>query len=211
MANSVANSVASGARSKKAPTKAVAILLAAGAGTRYDPTGRHNKLMATIDGRPIACHAAQALLDAGLPTVAVLRSAGGALPAALDAMGCFITICGAANDGMGISLAHGVKVANIQYKPERVLIALGDMPFIETAVVKQVVDAVSPEQTIVAAATDGKRGHPVGFWRDHIPALSELTGDAGAAQLLKDFPVSLVESASDGAIRDIDKPNDLPS
>jgi len=179
---------------KKAPTPAVAVLLAAGAGTRYDPTGRHNKLMATIDGRPIACHAAQALLDAGLPTVAVLRTAGGALPAALDAMGCFITICGAATDGMGVSLSHGVKVAQIQYNPDRVLVALG-----------------SEEQSIVAAATNGKRGHPVGFWRSHVPALSQLTGDAGASQLLKDFPVTLINTASDGAIKDIDKPNDLPA
>lgn len=196
---------------KKAPTPAVAVLLAAGAGTRYDPTGRHNKLMATIDGRPIACHAAQALLDAGLPTVAVLRTAGGALPAALDAMGCFITICGAATDGMGVSLSHGVKVAQIQYNPDRVLVALGDMPFIESALIKQVVDAVSEEQSIVAAATNGKRGHPVGFWRSHVPALSQLTGDAGASQLLKDFPVTLINTASDGAIKDIDKPNDLPA
>lgn len=191
--------------------KSAAVLLAAGAGTRYDPTGRHNKLMAKIDGRPIACHAAQALLDAGLPTVAVLRFAGGALPAALDAMGCFVTICGNASDGMGVSLSHGVRVAQIQFNPDRLLVALGDMPFIESAMARQVIDAVSPEQTIVAAATDGKRGHPVGFWRNHFEALTQLTGDAGAANLLKEFPVTLIESGSDSAVRDIDKPNDLPA
>ncbi len=191
--------------------KSAAVLLAAGAGTRYDPTGRHNKLLAKIDGRPIACHAAQALLNAGLPTVAVLRSAGGALPAALDAMGCFVTICGTASDGMGVSLSHGVRVAQVQYNPDRLVVALGDMPFIESAMVRQVIESVSAEQTIVAAATEGKRGHPVGFWREHFDALTQLTGDAGASQLLKQFPVTLIDSDSDAAIRDIDEPNDLPA
>jgi molybdenum cofactor cytidylyltransferase len=53
-------------------SSATGILLAAGYGSRFDPSGLHNKLLATLpDGTPVAFQSARRLLSAVSRVVAV--------------------------------------------------------------------------------------------------------------------------------------------
>lgn len=185
-------------------------MLAAGAGRRFDPSGRQNKLLAKIDGESVAVLAARHLLAAGLPVVAVVRPGENSPAIPLAEAGCEVIVCEDADLGMGHSLAYAIASVQRQYKPDGVVVALGDMPFVSPATITAVASQLSATRTIVAAATDGIRGHPVAFWHTHFGALCALRGDNGAGQLLKQYPVSLVDPGDSAVIRDIDQTEDLP-
>lgn len=188
----------------------VAILLAAGAGRRFDPSGNQNKLLATINGNQVAVLSAHHLLDAGLPVLAVVRPGEPTLASLLAQAGCEVTVCAKAAMGMGHSLAHGVATILQSGRPDALLIALADMPFVSPSTISAVSTSVSAENSIVAASTNGIRGHPVAFWRSHFDALTALDGDQGAGRLLRQHHVTLIEADDDAVIRDIDQPKDLP-
>lgn len=188
----------------------VAILLAAGAGRRFDPSGNQNKLLATINGNQVAVLSARHLIDAGLHVLAVVRPDEPTLAGLLAQAGCEVTVCEDAALGMGHSLAHGVATVLKSGRPDGLLIALADMPFVNPSTIDAVSALVSAENSIVAAATNGIRGHPVAFWRAHFDALTALDGDQGAGGLLRQHHVTLIEADDDAVIRDIDQPKDLP-
>ena len=90
----------------KPATKAVVgILLAAGRGTRFGG----DKLLAPLAGECVGATACRRLLVALPYVVAVVRSDDAALAAALGAAGARIIRCADADDGMGASLACGVR------------------------------------------------------------------------------------------------------
>lgn len=189
----------------------VAILLAAGSGTRFDASGKRNKLLASIDGEPIAVLAARNLLDADLPVLAVTRPAQPALTTALAAAGCEVTECAEAHMGMGHSLANGVKAILARCQPSAILVALGDMPFISSKLIRTVASQVSEQHTIVAACNqDGRRGHPVAFWHVHFATLSALQGDRGAGEIIRQAAPLLIQHSDNSVLQDIDQPDDLP-
>ena len=51
----------------------IGVLLAAGRGSRFDPDGRLDKLLALIEGRPVVLHALESLAGAVDRVVAVVR------------------------------------------------------------------------------------------------------------------------------------------
>lgn len=195
------------------------MLLAAGSGSRFDATGRQNKLLADVDGVPVVVRAARNLLSANLPVLAVIRRTErpneqtneSLLERLLSQAGCDVSICPDADQGMGHTLAHGVRVLREKHNPSAILVALGDMPFIRPEVSRAVAAQINNEHTIVAARTSGgERGHPVAFWHCHFDALAALHGDQGAGSLLKEQPPTLVDAGDNSVTRDIDKPEDLP-
>jgi molybdenum cofactor cytidylyltransferase len=197
------------------PRGVVALLLAAGSGSRFDATGRQNKLLADIDGVPVVVRAARNLINAGLPVLAVIRPTGPPneelLEHLLSEAGCDVSVCPDAEKGMGHTLAHGVRVLREKHNPAAIVVALGDMPFIRPEVSSAVAAQIDKEHTIVAARTSGgERGHPVAFWHCHFDALAALHGDQGAGRLLKAQPPILVDAGDSSVTRDIDKPEDLP-
>src|SRR5690606_22819251 len=89
--------------SQKRPA-VIGLLLAAGLGTRFDPTGRHNKLLATLpDGLPVLQHAARALQQAVDAVVAVVAPNNTALEHTLQGLGITVLECADAHLGMGRS------------------------------------------------------------------------------------------------------------
>ncbi|MEO8135570.1 MAG: NTP transferase domain-containing protein, partial [Betaproteobacteria bacterium] len=65
-------------------------------------------------------------------------------------------------------------------------------------------------ESLVVPRYRGERGHPVGFARVHFPALSQLTGDAGARAVIAGAPrVAWLDVDDPGVMRDIDTPADL--
>jgi molybdenum cofactor cytidylyltransferase len=189
------------------PFDCAGILLAAGSGTRFDPSGRRNKLLQPLaDGTPVALKAA-GVMRAALPrVVAVLRPGSDALAEQFLQAGCDMTVCAEASSGMGASLAHAIAQTR---HADGWIIALADMPHLQPATVKRLAAALAAGAQIVAPFHQGRRGNPVGFSRAHLPALLALSGDAGARALLAAHPVMAVEVDDPGVLCDIDTPQDL--
>lgn len=184
----------------------VGILLAAGRGKRFDPSGQDDKLLAPLpSGVPLAIAAAKNLSTALNRVVAVVRPDADALAAALAAAGCEVLICPHADEGMG-----GVLAFAIQHCADASawLVALADMPYISPRTYTLLVDALR-EQDIVAPECKGQRGHPVGFRQRYLPQLQTLKGEHGARTLLAREPVFLLKTDDAGVLRDIDVPADL--
>lgn len=189
-----------------APDKsAVAILLAAGAGTRF---GGGKLLHPLEDGAAIAAHAARNLAAAGLPVTAVVRPGDFPLAELLEQEGCYVTICPDADRGMGVSLAHGVTAAR---DAGGWIVALADMPRIRPATIARVAQALAAGADIAAPAYQGDRGHPVGFSRRFLHELQAMTGDSGARALVQrnQALVRLIDVDDPGVLFDIDRRADL--
>ena len=186
------------------------ILLAAGYSKRFGS----NKLLQALPagepgaGTPIGLAAAKHLLEALPESIAVVRPRAQKLGKLLRDAGCNTVVCKNASEGMGTSLAAGVRAAS---EADGWVVALADMPFIRTETVRTVARAISEGAAIAAPVYRGERGHPVGFARRFLDELSSLHGDDGARQFIKQHPewVKLFEVDDPGAVRDIDKPSDL--
>lgn len=184
-----------------------AILLAAGKGSRFDPLGVRNKLLQPLpDGSTVAVAAAANLLAVMPRVLAVVRPDADQLGAELRAMGCEVTSCLHAADGMGATLAHAVRQS---MHASGWIVALADMPYLKPATVRALLDALRNGADIAAPAHGGRRGNPVAFGRLHLHELLQLSGDVGARRLLQDYPVQLIEVDDPGIHLDIDRPQDL--
>ena len=189
----------------------VGILLAAGRGRRFDPSGAHNKLLQPLaHGEPVVVASARKLLAALPRVLAVVRPGDDAVAEALRAAGCDVTVCADADSGMAASLAHAVGQARAA---SGWLLALGDMPHVQSATMRLLAQALAQPQPgaaqIAVPLCQGRRGNPVAFGRLYLPQLLALQGDQGARGLLARYPVTEVEVADPGIWQDIDTRADL--
>lgn len=185
----------------------VGILLAAGKGRRFDPSGARNKLMQPLPGGELLASAAAAKLLAVLPTVvAVVRPGATSLTSQLQALGCSVAACLQAEQGMGASLVHALSQTR---DASGWIIALADMPRVQPATITALLAALKAGANIAVPTYSGKRGNPVAFSRLHLPRLLQLGGDQGARQLLKEFPVQEIAVDDAGIHYDVDTQNDL--
>jgi molybdenum cofactor cytidylyltransferase len=183
----------------------VAILLAAGAGTRF---GGGKLLHPLSDGVALAAHAARNLQAADLDVVAVVRTGDFPLADMLEQEGCHVFPCAEAVRGMGHSLAHGVSAAK---DAPGWIVALADMPRVKPSTIRSIADAIRDGATIAAPAYRGERGHPVGFAASLRGELLALSGDSGARAVLERHrdAVRLIECDDPGIALDIDARTDL--
>jgi len=187
------------------------ILLAAGSSKRFGS----NKLLQALPagtphaGVPIALAAARNFVEALPESIAVLRPRAQKLGQILRDAGCNTVVCKNAAEGMGRSLAAGVRAAP---EADGWVVALADMPFLRPETIRVIAKAISDGAAIAAPAYRGERGHPVGFARRFYEELSALHGDSGARAMLDQHPdwVTVYEVDDPGVLRDIDKPSDLP-
>ena len=189
----------------------VGILLAAGRGRRFDPSGQHDKLLQTLSdetGDMVVVASARILLSV-LPTVvAVVRPGAPRVGAALQALGCAVTVCPDADSGMAASLVHAIRHSS---DGAAWLVALGDMPHVQPGTLRALLAAIAAGADIAAPAYQGRRGNPVAFSRTHLPLLLALQGDEGARSILHTHPVCEVAVADSGILQDIDTRADLPA
>jgi len=185
--------------------RVVGILLAAGSASRF---GSDKLLHRLANGVPIAVAAARNLRAAIEPAVAVVRPGSPALERALAECGLEVAICPDAAAGMGHSLAHGVRATA---DAAGWVVALADMPFVAPETVRRVADALAAGAPIAAPCYRGERGHPVGFAARYRAELEQLTGDAGARELLRRDRalVRLIDLDDPGVLRDVDTRADL--
>ncbi|RJG01423.1 nucleotidyltransferase family protein [Noviherbaspirillum sedimenti] len=192
----------------QAPTQGYAgILLAAGRGARFDPSGHQNKLLQLLsDGETVVAHAARNLRSALGSALAVIPADSPLLCAHLSSEGFAVTKCVNAASGMAASLTHGLRLT-----PHAAgwVIALGDMPFIQADTMTRLVEALRQGADIAVPCYRGRRGNPVAFSRRHLDLLLQLSGDIGARQLLQSLPVMEITVDDPGVCRDIDTVADL--
>jgi molybdenum cofactor cytidylyltransferase len=190
----------------------VGVLLAAGIGRRYDPTGARLKLLEPVPagphaGMPMAVAALRALRSACAGVVAVVRPADTELQVRLHGLlaaeGAELAICATADSGMGHSIACGISAS---LNAGGWVVALADMPSVSARTVAAVRDAIAAGHETAAPVFQGQRGHPVGFGRVCRGALLALTGDQGARAVLAAHPPRLIEVDSPGCLHDIDTP-----
>lgn len=183
--------------------RAVAIVLAAGAGSRFE--GAVHKLLAPFRGRAVVVWALEHALAAGLDrtwvvTGAVDLAAAGVVPAGVD-----VLVNPRWADGQATSLQ--VAVAAARALPiDRLVVGLGDQPLVASTAWQAV--AVSVGAPIAVASYGGRRRNPVRIDRecwDELPT----EGDAGARVLMQRRPDLVMEVACDSDPTDIDTVEDL--
>jgi molybdenum cofactor cytidylyltransferase len=188
------------------------VLLAAGQGRRM---GGPNKLLLDMAGAPLVRHGA-ASLAALLPEavrVAVVGRDADAVAVALDGLGFAVARDSRTAEGMGASLAVGVRT--LPAGLDGVLVALGDMPGpwdrIVPALVAALRAAPDPPWAVVRPVHAGREGHPVLWGAGFRPALEALGGDIGGRDILRAHSDRLIRVPvhDPACTRDIDRPEDL--
>ena len=184
----------------------VGILLAGGRSTRF---GADKLLHRLADGTPIAVASARRLIAVCPHTLSVLRPEQAELRRLLTDMAVDVRLDPACERGLGKSLACAVRASP---EADGWLVALADMPFLNSSTLHSLIKALSSGADIVAPVHHGRRGHPVGFSGRWFAALSSLQGDIGARQLLDEHArsITLIEVDDSGVHRDVDRPDDLP-
>ncbi|WP_328394549.1 nucleotidyltransferase family protein [Streptomyces sp. NBC_00390] len=184
------------------------LLLAAGGGRRL---GGRPKAMLTYGGRPLVEHAVRVLREAGCaPLHVVLGASAQRVREEADLSGCVVTDNPEWEEGMGSSLRVGL--GSLPPGVDAALVLLVDQPGIGAAAVARIRAAYRSRGSLVAAAYDGRRGHPVLFgaerWRD---IARSAVGDRGARAYLRahEGELTLVECGDVAQAYDIDTPEDL--
>jgi molybdenum cofactor cytidylyltransferase len=187
----------------------VGVLLAAGSGSRFGG----DKLLAKLaDGRPLASAALSALAAGVDSVIAVVRPGDAALEALLSTSGALVAVCAEAAEGIGASLACGVREVQRRFpEAQGVIIALADMPWVSSSTVASVATALRRGAALAAPTYRGTRGHPVAIGARYFADLQTLSGDEGAKKLLAAHGPELELIAVDdpSVLRDVDTQSDL--
>ena len=184
-----------------------AIILAAGASTRM---GKPKQLL-LIEGRTLVVRTAEAALTSGAwPVVVVLGASAAEIRPALARLPVLIAENSAWPEGMASSIRAGIAtLEQFSRTLDAALLALCDQPAFSADTIERLVAAQrATGRSIVAAHYAGRQGAPALLLREHFPALSALTGDAGARDLLNGDPTRVAAVDLPELGRDLDTPAD---
>ena len=192
-------------------TKTAGVILAAGASTRM---GRPKQLL-ILDGQPLLQRVLQAALASNLDQVVLVLGHRAAdirrtLGAAADPRRLHVVVNPDYQNGMAGSLKTGVRAAMAGHSG--VMILLADHPFLNTALINQVLRAfLTSDKAICAPVYNGRRGHPVCLERRFFADILSLSGDVGARDILRRHAdqVQTIQLTDGRAFMDIDTPADL--
>ena len=170
------------------PALPTVIVLASGRGERFTASGgRTHKLQALLAGKPVLQHTLDAVIASGLPWH--LEDAG--------------------HPGMGDSIAAAVRAT-----PDAAgwLVLPADLPLVRSDTLRAVAGALA-QHAVVIPLYQGQRGHPVGFSAVCRDDLQGLTGNQGAAPVVRAKSalnsVAFLELDDRGIVTDIDTVDDL--
>lgn len=192
-----------------------AVVLAAGRSSRFHAEGGReiSKLVASLDGKPLARHAVEAALASrARPVVVVTGYARAAVEAALA--GLPVVFAHNADFAAGLATSLKAGIAALPADVAGALVLLGDMPRIEAATLDSLIDAFVGHPLALAAAPvhAGQRRNPMLLSRALFAALARLTGDEGARRLIGEADrtrIVEVQVEGDGVTLDIDTPGEL--
>ncbi|MFF1604769.1 NTP transferase domain-containing protein [Streptomyces mirabilis] len=185
------------------------LLLAAGGGRRL---GGRAKALLEHRGRPLVEYAVGVLRAAGCTRVhVVLGARADAVRERARLDGCVLVDNPEWEHGMGSSLRAGLDSLT-GTGARAALVSLVDQPGIGPRAVARVLAAYQDDTSLVSAAYDGVRGHPVLFGAAHWAGVAaSATGDRGARAYLKEHEaaITLVECGDVAEPYDIDTEDDL--
>jgi molybdenum cofactor cytidylyltransferase len=164
------------------PGPLAALVLAAGRSTRM---GAVNKLAAEIGGMPMLRHALMAATgSSSAQTIVVTGHERERVEALLAGLAVRPVHNPDYANGLATSLAAGI--AAVPQVCGGVIVLLGDMPRITAEMIDRMADAFAATggEAIIVATHGGERGNPVIWPRRHFAALTALTGDKGARDLI---------------------------
>ncbi len=190
------------------PPQIAAIVLAAGTSSRM---GR-NKLLVELDGELLVRRVARTVAtSAAAPVIVVTGSDPERVRHALAGIAVTFVHNPDFREGLSASLRVGIRA--LPDTCAGVLVVLGDMPLISSALIDRMIAAFDPHggRAICVAASSGKRGNPVLFDRRFFPDLLSLAGDIGAKHIVAENDELVCEIAADddGPLIDIDTPESL--
>ncbi|MGC4059695.1 MAG: nucleotidyltransferase family protein [Aquabacterium sp.] len=126
-----------------------------------------------------------------------------------DIHGIELVVNEQADLGMGHSLACGAQALLAREGLSGVVVGLADMPAVAIATLLDVRETLMARGQPVVPSYQGRLGQPRGLPADWFEALSRLTGDQGARQLL-DWRQAVALHVNDpGVLHDVDTPADL--
>ena len=182
------------------------VVLAAGTGSRFGAT----KQLVPVGGKPLAQHAVDALIHAGVDELVLVtghdavRVAGG-LELPPDAR---VVYNAAFREGQATSLAAALHALDDQ--SEAAVVLMADQPGVTAEVVRALVARfrATRKQVVRAMYEDGPG--PSLLSREIYAEAGHLHGDVGARMLIASHPGWVEEVSFEGpAPRDVDTPEDL--
>jgi molybdenum cofactor cytidylyltransferase len=185
-----------------------ALVLAGGEGRRFGP----GKLVGNYHGQPLVRWAVATALATRVDFVSVVLGAESAAVAdALRPLDCgrLRTIdCVRWKEGLSATLRCGLD--SLPADTTVVLIFLGDMPRVSSALADRLLAIVLRGAPAALADHRGQSAHPAALAGSLIPRLRSLSGDRGARAFLELVPgVVRVETDEPGSIFDVDTPREL--
>ncbi|MDE1146399.1 MAG: molybdopterin-binding/glycosyltransferase family 2 protein [Azospirillaceae bacterium] len=197
-------------QAKPAAPNVATLVLAAGSARRMGA----NKLLAEYGGQPLVRHAVAAAVAANPSRVTVVLGHQGDLVRAALA-GLEVDFVEAPDHAQGLSASLKAGLATVAPGDAGVLVCLGDMPRVDADVHRRLLgrftlSTASGNGAIVVPVAEGRRGNPVLWPRDLLPAMNAITGDQGARALLAIHAPRVVEVPADGGVHlDVDTPDAL--
>jgi CTP:molybdopterin cytidylyltransferase MocA len=182
------------------------VILAAGGARRFGAV----KQLAELDGRPLMCHAMEALI--AVPRierrVVVLGSHAEEIRAHVDVVldRWEVVECPDWEEGLSASLRAAIRALR---ECDAVLVLLADQPGVTPEVIAQIAGEADRGVKAARAVYDGEPGHPVLICRDLYDDVLALTGDTGARELLADVHADQIEVGGLARPHDVDTPEQL--
>jgi CTP:molybdopterin cytidylyltransferase MocA/predicted O-methyltransferase YrrM len=192
------------------PVRTAAIILAAGAGSRFGG----DKLLAELGGRSLLEHVVRTAVAAGLsPTVVVVGPDALELEAIASGRGAQVVRNPRPEDGLSSSVQTALTaLAGDDYDAlDAALVLLGDQPRTSLATIQALLAADVPagRSIVIPRYAGGGGANPVLLLRAAWPLAARLDGDRGFGPLIRERPELVVEVDLPGDNPDVDTPSDL--
>lgn len=186
-----------------------AIVLAGGSSLRM---GKANKLLADVDGAPMANHSVKTATKSDVyETIVVTGFESELVQSSLSKYSVKFVFNPNYNDGLSTSLKSGINA--VSKKTAGAVVLLGDMPWVTSKTINILIERFHIEEgkNICQPVFTGLKGNPIIWPREFFSKILEITGDIGARNLIKQYSerVSLVKVQDSGILFDINKPVDL--
>jgi len=193
---------------RKTP-KIAALVFAAGQSRRMGP---RNKLLEEIDGVAMIRRVVEAATSSGAgPVFVVIGHQADRVRGTLAGLPVEFVENPDFEEGISASLRHGIGA--LPEDCDGVLICLGDMPRVESAMLDRLINAFDPAagSDICVPVHQGKQGNPVLWGNRYFREMRDISGDVGAKHLIGRHAegVREIEMDGDGVLLDVDSPEAL--
>ena len=182
-----------------------ALILAAGASRRFGS----DKRLHQMGGKPLLAHTIARYREVFERVGVTLRPHEEDVERLITMAGALPITAADAHLGQGRSLAQGV--ASLA-DADGLVIGLGDMPFVRAETLSAIAKTLAKSTAhAIRPRCNGRHGNPIAFAPAMFGALTRVTGDQGARDLLRSRRevVEFMDVTDTGVLRDVDRAEDL--